>query len=231
MIMTWVKVCGMTNLEDALLAVDAGADAVGFVFYEKSPRCVSVETARQIVQELPKEMEKVGVFVNQAEDVLCELAERAGLTMDRGILVNEYLQTSAPGVFAAGDAARWPDRYSGERIRVEHWVVAERQGQTAAKNMLGMRERFDAVPFFWSQHYDVPINYVGHAEKWDSLEIDGTISKRDCAIRYNRGGKIAALVTISRDLESLRAEADMESALGDKGISRSEPQSTLPRTA
>ena len=78
--MTWVKVCGMTNLEDALLAVDAGADAVGFVFYEKSPRCVSVETARQIVQELPKEMEKVGVFVNQAEDVLCELAERAGLT-------------------------------------------------------------------------------------------------------------------------------------------------------
>jgi NADH dehydrogenase FAD-containing subunit len=134
-------------------------------------------------------------------------------------------------VFAAGDAARWPDPHLGERIRVEHWVVAERQGQTAAKNMLGMRERFDAVPFFWSQHYDVAINYVGHAEEWDSLETDGTISKRDCAIRYNHGGKTTALVTISRDLESLRTEADMESALGDKGISRSKPQSTLPRTA
>jgi phosphoribosylanthranilate isomerase len=78
--MTWVKICGMTNLEDALLAVDAGADAVGFVFYEKSPRCVSMETARQIVQNLPEEVEKVGVFVNQAEDTLCELAERTGLT-------------------------------------------------------------------------------------------------------------------------------------------------------
>src|SRR6516165_4537154 len=140
------------------------------------------------------------------------LAEGAGLAIDRGLTVNEYLQTSAPDIYAAGDIARWPDPHSGERIRVEHWVVAERQGQVAAANMLGHKERFDAVPFFWSQHYDVPINYIGHAERWDTITIEGDVKARDCLLRYRRDGRVLAVASVYRDLDSLKAELAMEQA-------------------
>jgi NADPH-dependent 2,4-dienoyl-CoA reductase/sulfur reductase-like enzyme/nitrite reductase/ring-hydroxylating ferredoxin subunit len=138
------------------------------------------------------------------------LAEAAGLALDRGIAVDARLETSEPGIFAAGDIARWPDPHTGDKIRVEHWVVAERQGDTAALNMLGRDEAFTAVPFFWSQHYDVPINYVGHAETWDELVIDGNIGARDCVLRYRRNGRVLAVASIYRDLDSLRAELAIE---------------------
>jgi NADPH-dependent 2,4-dienoyl-CoA reductase/sulfur reductase-like enzyme len=93
---------------------------------------------------------------------------------------------------------------------VEHWVVAQRQGATAALNMLGHREKFTDVPFFWSQHYDIPINYVGHAEGWDTIEVEGDLAAKDCLLRFKRGRQVLAVATIFRDTESLLAELAME---------------------
>ena len=139
-----------------------------------------------------------------------ELAEAAKLVLDRGVLVNSRLQTSDPNIFAAGDIARWPDPHTGESIRVEHWVVAERQGQVAAANMLGGNEPFTMVPFFWTKHFDLSIRYVGHAEKWDEARVEGDLAQRDGLVRFRREGRDLAVATVERDKESLRAELALE---------------------
>jgi apoptosis-inducing factor 3 len=141
-----------------------------------------------------------------------ELAEGAGLRLDRGVLVDANLRTSAPTIWAAGDIARWPDPHTGTAIRVEHWVVAERMGQTAARNMLGRREAFDAVPFFWSMHYDTQIQYVGHVERWDVARVTGDLAGGNGSVTYRVDGVTRAVASVGQDLVSLEAEFALEGA-------------------
>jgi len=138
-----------------------------------------------------------------------KLAEKTGIATDNGVLVNEYLETNVPGIFAAGDIARWPDPGAG-RIRVEHWVVAQRQGQAAARNILGARERFTVQPFFWSNHFDLHIRYVGHGSSDDSAIMSGDLKSKDASVVFRSGDKLTAVASIGRDRENLEVELALE---------------------
>jgi 3-phenylpropionate/trans-cinnamate dioxygenase ferredoxin reductase subunit len=166
------------------------------------PDRVRLSTGTELVADL------VVVGIGVRPDIT--LTEEAGLAMDRGVTVDAFLQTSATNIYAAGDIARWRDQRTGDHIRIEHWVVAERQGAVAARNILGQRQRFAAVPFFWSRHYDTTIHYVGHAEHWDRVEIEGDPAAHDCMVTYRRNDKRLAVATVGRDLDSLRAEVTFE---------------------
>ena len=156
--------------------------------------------------ELSAELVVTGIGVSPRT----ELAPSAGLGVDNGIVVDAEFRTSVPGVWAAGDVARYPDAVSGKPARIEHWVLAERQGQAAARSMLGRGKPFTDAPFFWSAHYDVTLSYVGHATEWDRIETKGSLEKRDFAAAFVKGERILAVVTVGRDMLSLRAEAALE---------------------
>jgi NADPH-dependent 2,4-dienoyl-CoA reductase/sulfur reductase-like enzyme len=150
---------------------------------------------------IPADLVVIGIGVTPR----VELAAEAGLEVDDGIVVDDRLRTSDPHIWAAGDVARYPDPWAG-RVRVEHWVLAERQGQTAARNMLGHDVAFDDPPFFWSQHYDVPINMTGHAAGFEEEVVVGSATDRDVIVGFRAAGAVRAVASIYRDLDSLRAE-------------------------
>jgi NADPH-dependent 2,4-dienoyl-CoA reductase/sulfur reductase-like enzyme/nitrite reductase/ring-hydroxylating ferredoxin subunit len=188
--------------------VRAGHEAHGVRFH-LGTEVTRIDERAVVLQDgtsLDAELVVVGVGVRPR----VALAEAAGLRIDRGIAVDEWLRTSVPTIWAAGDVARWPDPHTGRAIRVEHWVVAERMGQTAARNILGRRERFDAVPFFWSVHYDTKIDYVGHAEQWDRVDVSGDLAAGHGSVTYRSGSGTLAVATIGEAQVSLKAEFALE---------------------
>lgn len=167
--MTWVKICGTTNLEDALTAVDAGADAVGFVFYEKSPRCVTVKTAREIVEKLPSKVEKVGVFVNEPVERANDILRSVGLTTAQvySKSIGEWLAWHAAGqrklmVAVPGDALKGDSLITlgSAKKPVSAIVVDSGSGERPG----GTGERFDwegAKIAIWGIEDKVPVVVAG----------------------------------------------------------------------
>ena len=172
-------------------------------------RCTSIDADGVTLDDgakLAAELVVAGVGVRPRT----ELAEAAGLPIDRGVVVDEQLR-AGPDVYAIGDLARFPDPRSGANIRVEHWVVAQRHGEEVAHAILG-RPFKRRAPFFWSVHYDLTINYVGHAPSFDRARVEGDLGKRDAIVRYERGGKVLAVATVGRDVAALEAARDFEAS-------------------
>ncbi len=154
---------------------------------------------------LPASLVVMGVGVKPRTD----LAAAAGLRIDRGVIVDDELR-AGPGIWAAGDLARYP--FDDGLVRIEHFQVAVRHGQAVARSMLGRGPRRD-VPFFWSQHHDVTLGYVGHAEEFDRVEIKGSLADRDAHAVYRKHDAVKAVLTVGRDQLALDVEAAME--IGD----------------
>ena len=138
------------------------------------------------------------VVVGVGMEPATELAEGAGLAVDNGVVVDEYCETSSPAIFAAGDVANYHHPLLNERLRVEHWANAQNQGVAAAKSMLGQREPYVEIPWFWSDQYDLNLQYVGHAQAWDRVVMRGDVSGRKFSAFYMKDGKIRATLAVNR---------------------------------
>jgi 3-phenylpropionate/trans-cinnamate dioxygenase ferredoxin reductase subunit len=180
--------------------------------------------ARRVVLTDGSKLDAAVVVVGVGIDPATELAESAGLELANGIVVDERCETSIPDIYAAGDVAHHPNPVLGERIRVEHWQNAQNQGAAAARAMLGKLDRYEDLPWFWSDQYDVNIQMFGHPVAWDRIVFRGDVDGRSFSAFYVKDGRVLAVLAINRAKEARAARALIQNqtpvtpeALADEG--------------
>ncbi|HEX8350792.1 MAG TPA: FAD-dependent oxidoreductase, partial [Hymenobacter sp.] len=181
------------------VAFAAGAEVAELVGDKAGVTGVRLKTG----QLLPADLVVLGVGVRPATDFL---QSAFTLEKDGGLRVDEHLQ-AAPGIYAAGDIARFPLAATGSPTRIEHWRLAQQQGRVAALNMLGRQEKYNAAPFFWTQQYGKSLRYAGHAEQWDDILYHGEVAKQDFLALYVHKNQIVAAATMNRDADMIFIEA------------------------
>jgi NADPH-dependent 2,4-dienoyl-CoA reductase/sulfur reductase-like enzyme len=150
----------------------------------------------------------VGVGMTPATDWLAG----SPVTLDRGVVTNEYCETTVPGVFAAGDCARWLNPLYGELMQVAHWDTACRHGEAAAANVLDAQTPFAPLPFFWSEQHGVHIRYAGYAPAWHRVELDG-LDERDWTARYFYDDRLVAVCAANQPREFATARRELNDQL------------------
>jgi len=186
-----------------------------------STRIERLEGGRRVERVMTSDGEAVGcdfVVVGIGIDPDMGLAEGTGIEVGNGMIVDERCRTNVEGVFAAGDVANFPNPILGERLRLEHWANAQNQGVAAAKAMLGSEEPYADVPWFWSDQYDLNLQYVGYASSWDRIVIRGSVPERRFTAFYVKDGRLRAAMTLnrardirpSRELIRARVQVDAE---------------------
>jgi 3-phenylpropionate/trans-cinnamate dioxygenase ferredoxin reductase subunit len=142
-----------------------------------------------------------GIGIEPVVDVL----DGTGIHVDNGVVVNQYCETSIPGIYAAGDLANHYHPVFERQIRVEHWHNAIKQGAAAARNMLGRAVPYDEIHWFWSDQYDASVQYAGFHTKWDQLAVRGRLDSGSFLVCYMNDGRIDAVVGLNRAKDVRRA--------------------------
>jgi 3-phenylpropionate/trans-cinnamate dioxygenase ferredoxin reductase subunit len=206
------KHCQMLMLEEVTLERFYGAEVGSFFQRLLTDHGVEVHGSqeldrlegsggrvRKLITKSGLEVECDFVVIGAGVHPDIHLAQQAGIETSRGVLTDRYLETSAPGIFAAGDIAEYDSVVHGRRLRIEHWDVAFNQGKTAALNMVGDRQPYDVVPYFWSNLADwSKMEYVGPASDWDEIWWRGSREEGRFTAWYVKDGRVAAALTVGR---------------------------------